>query len=1086
MPKSKKDDSYDFSLFNRQLIEMELANFTLSEVPDLDVKKDIIKNWNSKDLSAFTETGIDGEFFNDFFTIVLDYQKQTGPSEIFNIAPKRKVPFGGDFPDASIGFMTTKILKDKTLLSKSVHGVVELKNYDTDLDKKQTRKGLNLTPVEQAFKGATKFEDCRWIIVSNYKEIRLYPKGSELKYEQFYLKDLLKENIFKKLYFLLNVKNLIKRKGNSTIDDLYKKNLENPRDITDKFYENYKKFRILLFNHLLENNNKLFKEEFDEFVLLEKVQKILDRVIFIAFCRDHGLLPYDFYEKVYTSYTGVWNSLLLAFETVNKGYTNKKTGIEINEFNGGLFAEDKLLSKLIVSDDIMQVLRDSLISYNFKSQLNINILGYIFEQSISDIDEIKKYYREKRAESIDSERYEIEPLDLDSILIDAKSKSNDKTSRQKKKRVYEGIFYTPIYITKYITNSAIERWMEIQKWLILRDMNFDLDYLEKDSTAEEKVEFCTKLLEKLKNIKILDPACGSGAFLLQAFNILMKLGKDLNDKIRALTSKGVFADISSFAIAWAKDILKQNLYGVDINFESVEITKLSLWLKTANKKEPLTFLEDNIKQGNSIIEDNTLTPLGFYWKDYFPNIIKNNGEEMGFDIIIGNPPYDVLSEKETGLDNISELNKYFKKHAVMKHAMYQKSNLYKLFTIRGASLLKENGIFSFIVPMSIMGDKEANTVRKYLFKNFDINYFEAFPQKDDKKNRVFEHAKLSTCIFQVEKNKASDKKDFYVRIHPGKEVSTPMSSANIINFEDVKRFDENLFSIPISTNKDWVIIKKILSNPFLKKTHEVGIEQFQGEVNETIINRKKRGVLSDSDTGYEILRGASITRYAVRRPSQGGRKWIDAVGYLDIMKNSEKAKHYRFKRVGFQRSAPQNNYRRLIAAPIERNYFCFDTVSYVTEESCSIELDLFLIYFNSQILEWYFRNKSTNSKINEYQFKQLFLPVFDANDKLDSETKKFLENGDLLTITDKIQRCIKDLKVDKYPGWIKKVLLYLCDKANKYEQARPIDLSKKNRAFLADNTKSIQTVIDDILFLLYGIDSTDKAHIRNQIGLRYY
>ena len=72
MPKVKAGERYDFSLFNRQLIEMELANLSLSGIPNLEVKKDIIKNWNSKDLSAFTETGIDGEFFNDFFTIVLD------------------------------------------------------------------------------------------------------------------------------------------------------------------------------------------------------------------------------------------------------------------------------------------------------------------------------------------------------------------------------------------------------------------------------------------------------------------------------------------------------------------------------------------------------------------------------------------------------------------------------------------------------------------------------------------------------------------------------------------------------------------------------------------------------------------------------------------------------------------------------------------------------------------------------------------------------------------------------------------------------------------------------------------------------
>ena len=177
------------SLFNSRLVEDELDKFSLLEIENQEQMRQIVENWNKTDLSKFTETGLDGEFFNDFFTVILGYNKQTGPREFFNIIPKRKVPYHRDLPDASLGFLTTDIISNPDLFSKAIRVVIELKDFNTDLDKKQSRAGSKLTPVEQAFKASNKFEKCKWVIVSNYKEIRLYPQGSELKYEKFILKE---------------------------------------------------------------------------------------------------------------------------------------------------------------------------------------------------------------------------------------------------------------------------------------------------------------------------------------------------------------------------------------------------------------------------------------------------------------------------------------------------------------------------------------------------------------------------------------------------------------------------------------------------------------------------------------------------------------------------------------------------------------------------------------------------------------------------------------------------------------------------------------------------------------------------------
>jgi hypothetical protein len=121
--------------------------------------------------------------------------------------------------------------------------------------------------------------------------------------------------------------------------------------------------------------------------------------------------------------------------------------------------------------------------------------------------------------------------------------------------------------------------------------------------------------------------------------------------------------------------------------------------------------------------------------------------------------------------------------------------------------------------------------------------------------------------------------------------------------------------------------------------------------------------------GPLVLRGANITTYAVREASQGEDLFLDVKKFLRRAgPNSKGSMNYGKRKVGYQRSSPQNNFRRLIAAPLPKQAFCFDTVSYLTEEASQIDLDLFLAVFNSKILDWYFRLGSTNSKVKRLTY----------------------------------------------------------------------------------------------------------------------
>jgi type II restriction/modification system DNA methylase subunit YeeA len=130
----------------------------------------------------------------------------------------------------------------------------------------------------------------------------------------------------------------------------------------------------------------------------------------------------------------------------------------------------------------------------------------------------------------------------------------------------------------------------------------------------------------LQNVKVLDPACGSGAFLVKVFDYLyaenLRVGKIV---------KSLFDDEEIY-----KSILRNNIYGVDLNPESVEITKLSLWLKSAQKDRKLNNLDQNIKCGNSLIDNPAVAgERAFDRNKEFADIMKSGG----FDVIVGNPPY---------------------------------------------------------------------------------------------------------------------------------------------------------------------------------------------------------------------------------------------------------------------------------------------------------------------------------------------------------------------------------------------------------------------------------------------------------------
>ena len=668
------------NLFNQKILakkaeeEIDLSKHNFSERRKALNKW--INNLENGVLDKSKEEEFQGEFLYDIFTTVLRAVNKSDGKNEWNLERETKTKLDGQKADGVLGFFDADGKKD-------VRAVIELKGAKVSLDVRQKRTGDTRTPVEQAFNYAPKYgKNCQWVIVSNYKEIRLYRANDMTEYQVFFLEKLKDDLEFKKFIYILSFYALVgtEKKKAKTIE-LSEEYQKNQSEIEKKFYNEYKAIRLHIFENMRKNNPAV-----NENTIIEKVQKLLDRFLFICFCEDKGLLPNEIFYKTLEkgkNFGDVFEVFKMLCNWINLGNPREN----ISYFNGGLFKNDDVLESLFVDNEVFEEMK-KISEYDFDSELNENILGHIFEQSISDIEDLKK---ELNGEEFD---------------------------KKKEKRKKDGIFYTPKYITKYIVENSIKNWLDDKRKELgedklpeLTEKDFEIKYSSKKSNEriysknyKKHIEFWTKYREAVKNIKIVDPACGSGAFLITAFEYLLNYNNYLNDKIFDLTgTKDLFSDTT-------KEILQNNIFGVDLNKESVEITKLSLWLKTADKNKTLASLENNIKCGNSLIDDAEIAgELAFDWEKEFLQVFKNGG----FDVVVGNPPYVLCQPSNTE----EKILKFYNNFEVANY----KIDLYHLFFEKGIKILNPKGYLGFITPNTYLTNKYTVNLRKLILEKTSIN-----------------------------------------------------------------------------------------------------------------------------------------------------------------------------------------------------------------------------------------------------------------------------------------------------------------------------------------------------------------------------
>ena len=348
------------SIFQKSVLKEALSKIQDSEIESgwNNFKSYFHNSHTQKEILSYKEEEFQMLFLQKLFCSCLDYNVE---GENKNLWKELKNPTNNRKADGGIK------VDDKVI------GVIELKSVKTSISDKEL--------IKQAFDYKSNHDYCTYVITSNFKYLRFYI-DSQNAYEEFNLFELTKDQ-FKLLFLCLNYQNIC--------DGLPKKTKEESvikeENITVSFYKDYSSFRNDLFSSIEKIN-----PDFDSLILFQKTQKLLDRFLFILFAEDRGLLPSNTISEIINNWksdisrgrkVSLFENFKEYFNLINIGRPASGQYKEIFAFNGGLFQKDEVLYNINIDDDILFKHTSKLTQYDFNSDVSVNILGHIFEHSLS-------------------------------------------------------------------------------------------------------------------------------------------------------------------------------------------------------------------------------------------------------------------------------------------------------------------------------------------------------------------------------------------------------------------------------------------------------------------------------------------------------------------------------------------------------------------------------------------------------------------------------------------------------------------------------------------------------------------------------
>lgn len=987
-------------------------------------------------------------FLRELFVKILGYTLNPEPN--FNLTTEYKNVKDSKKADGAI------------IVSEKVRAVIELKGTNTtDLGKIEV----------QAFGYKNNQPDCVYVITSNFEKIRFYIDNA-IEHIEFNLFTLTEEE-FQILYLCLAFENLSQNIGKKIKDE----SLSEEDVITKKLYKDYSIFKRELYQNLV-----LLNPTFEPLELFKKSQKLLDRFLFLFFGEDRHLLPPNSVRQIITDwnklqeldvYMPLYDRFKQYFSYLNTGYKGKN--YEVYAYNGGLFKPDEILDAISIDNDLLYKHTLKLSEYDFASEVDVNILGHIFENSLNELDEIKA---------------QLEGQEID----------KSKTKRKK-----DGVFYTPKYITKYIVENTVGKLCEEKKLALeIVEEEYFTDKKRQKKTIQGLVEKLDAYRKWLLQLTICDPACGSGAFLNQALDFLIEEHQYIDELQAKLFGDAlVLSDMEN-------SILENNLFGVDLNEESVEIAKLSLWLRTAQPNRKLNDLNGNIKCGNSLIDDETVAgDKAFNWQHAFPKVF----EKGGFDVIIGNPPY---VRKQGLMQHYPELCLYYEKEYKSATANY---DIYALFMEKSFNLINSKGIVSFILPHKFLVSDFGVGIREFFKENLAVDKLVHFGS-----DLVFEDAATYTCIINI--NKAQKEKVYFKKVKPSElfnQFSWDYMMYDNLSSENWDLQNEKVYELIDKLKKQPYTVDEVFDKIFVGlQTSLDEVYVFQGKKEGNVIKayNSKYDYHFDIETEFvkPIIGGKEVIKYNTPEiqnyvvfPYNLSEKTATPMSEAFIKENFKDGynylKHFENQIKGRERgkmNIPEGWF--LYIYPKNLNYFHLPKImtreislgcnmtydgegkyyhntkvySFLKKPEFEVDDKFYLGILNSQLMWFFLKNTGSEYGGGYYVFKTNYLKPFplpqisiNSNLIVDKVNNQFLNSRLLQEVLKKFQRTIqRKFELEELPKKLQDWYLLSYAEFIKELGKKKVKLSLSEEAEWEDYFMQESKIA---LELKATIDATDKA-----------
>ncbi|HRD58632.1 MAG TPA: N-6 DNA methylase [Ferruginibacter sp.] len=659
------------------------------------------------------------------------------------------------------------------------------------------------------------------------------------------------------------------------------------------------------------------------------------------------------------------------------------------KYNSGLFdfSKDKVSGRIEIDNKIIKTIISDLYyplsPYEF-SVISVEILGSAYEQFLGKTISLSKSGR---------------------ALIEEKPEV----------RKAGGVYYTPQYIVDYIVKTTVGKLID------------------------------GKAPKDINKIKIVDPACGSGSFLIGAYQYLLQFHKDYytnNGKPSKGSKDNPLTPDGNLTTAEKKRILLNNIFGVDLDANAVEVTKLSLLLKCMEgeteasissqlklfHERVLPTLDNNIKDGNSLIdidfygseidfgEEKKIKP--FNWKKAFPEVfnlkklsanqelryhlqkVKKLQEETedlinkfkveepsveygkvgGFDIVIGNPPYGASFSK-------AELDYYKNRY----NTAVWRCESYLLFIEQALQLLKPDGAIGLIIPDTLLNLGFTQPTRELLLRNSKIEEIISLP------SNVFAGATVDTIILLAEK------KDYNSRFHISNVSVKAFGKKQLISeikdpskqfFVNTKEwFEQNAFNLQADTSEKKLLFKIEENKKHISDVAEMysGIKAYEvgkGMPLQTERIREEKPYTAGSKIDKSWLPfydGKHIGRYEMRWRNNN---WIKYGKWLAAPRKPE---NFEGEKILVRKITG----RTLLATYIPETSYCNTLLFVLKLNSSTYFYKSILAILNSQLIGWYFRTKFQIS--DDDTFPQIMIrdilqfPIPTINKKIDAELNKLVD-----------------------------------------------------------------------------------------------